>query len=171
MSVPSHPSPSPQRGFTLIELLVVIAIIAVLAAILFPVFAQARAKARQTACLSNIRQIGTSVLMYAQDYDEMIVHTELGGEEGDAHEYYWGDMIFPYTKNWQILQCPSANQKVLFKTGVTIYSQQWAYNYGINDIIATHCVSADDPACRHIGIAGTIGCEHCVSRLYRSDCR
>src|SRR5438046_982945 len=60
----------PERGFTLIELLVVIAIIAILAAILFPVFAQARDKARTTSCLSNGKQLGTALMMYAQDYDE-----------------------------------------------------------------------------------------------------
>src|SRR5689334_4870314 len=62
--------PSKNKGFTLIELLVVIAIIAILAAILFPVFAQAREKARQTSCLSNEKQLGTAFLMYVQDYDE-----------------------------------------------------------------------------------------------------
>lgn len=62
-----------RKGFTLIELLVVIAIIAILAAILFPVFAQAREKARQTSCLSNTKQIATSILMYAQDYDETLL--------------------------------------------------------------------------------------------------
>ena len=60
-----------RRGFTLIELLVVIAIIAILAAILFPVFAQAREKARQTTCLSNMKQMGTAIMMYVQDYDEV----------------------------------------------------------------------------------------------------
>jgi prepilin-type N-terminal cleavage/methylation domain-containing protein len=63
-----------RHGFTLIELLVVIAIIAILAAILFPVFAQAREKARQTACLSNTKQIGTAFMMYVQDYDEAFHH-------------------------------------------------------------------------------------------------
>ena len=143
-----------RKGFTLIELLVVIAIIAILAAILFPVFAQARAKARQTACLSNLKQVGLGVTMYTQDYDENIVHTELGGDVDDAHEYYWGDMLQPYLKNWQLLVCPSASSPLKFKSGATTYSQQWSYNYGINDIIAAVCVSADDPTCQHIGVAG-----------------
>lgn len=143
-----------HEGFTLIELLVVIAIIAILAAILFPVFAQAREKARQTACISNLRQVGISMQMYSQDYDETFANTEFGGNIDDAHEYYWGDMLQPYMKNWQILQCPSASQKIAFKTGVTTYSQQWSYNYGINDIIAQDCVAADDLGCRHIGVAG-----------------
>src|SRR3954447_14532228 len=67
-----------RRGFTLIELLVVIAIIAILAAILFPVFARARDAARKTTCTSNIKQLGTAILMYAQDYDECLVPVQVG---------------------------------------------------------------------------------------------
>src|SRR3569833_3782856 len=105
-----------RTGFTLIELLVVIAIIAILAAILFPVFAQAREKARQTACMSNLRQVGLAIQQYAQDYDESYVHTELGGDVDEDHEYYWGDMLQPYLKSWALLTCPDAEQKLLFKS-------------------------------------------------------
>lgn len=144
-------------AFTLIELLVVIAIIAILAAILFPVFAQAREKARQTSCLSNLKQIGLATLMYVQDYDETLPHTELGVDVDDDHEYYWGDMLQPYIKSWQLLTCPSAQVAITFKSvppSPAAYSQQFNYNYGINDIIASDCTSSDDPACRHIGVAG-----------------
>ncbi len=148
-----------KRAFTLIELLVVIAIIAILAAILFPVFAQARAKARQTACLSNQKQIGLGAMLYVQDNDETFVHTEWGGDVDDAHEYYWGDMLAPYIKSWQILQCPGASQPILFKTGITNFSRQETYNYGINDITdnSDACIpgsgNPDSANCSHIGVA------------------
>ncbi len=145
-----------RSGFTLVELLVVIASIAIIAAILFPVYAQVREKARRTSCLSNMRQVALASQMYAQDFDETLPNTELGGNIDEAHEYYWGDMLQPYLKSWQLLQCPSADQKIVFKTGVTTYSEQWSYNYGINDIIAADCVTSDDPACRHIGVAGHV---------------
>ena len=91
-----------RKGFTLIELLVVIAIIAILAAILFPVFAKAREKARQTSCLSNIKEIGLAILMYAQDYDETFPWCVVGGGS-----YPWVAVISPYVKNDQIFACPS----------------------------------------------------------------
>jgi prepilin-type N-terminal cleavage/methylation domain-containing protein/prepilin-type processing-associated H-X9-DG protein len=117
----------PRKGFTLIELLVVIAIIAILAAILFPVFAQAREKARQTSCLSNLKQLGLASISYMEDYDEMYyphrdknVANPYGpvadggnGEDpqisGDAAKrIFWPEMIQPYIKSWGIFECPDA---------------------------------------------------------------
>ena len=109
-------------GFTLIELLVVIAIIAILAAILFPVFAQAREKARAIACLSNMKQLCTAAQMYVQDYDEQLFFRASApgkstasrtGEvvpSGDASDYWhevWWNALMPYIKNSQIYTCPS----------------------------------------------------------------
>lgn len=88
----------PTRAFTLIELLVVIAIIAILAAILFPVFAQAREKARQTACLSNQKQIGLAILMYAQDYDESLPFAAVKISDTDPL-VMWYDVVEPYVKS------------------------------------------------------------------------
>ncbi len=95
-----------RRGFTLIELLVVIAIIAILAAILFPVFARAREKARQSSCLSNVKQLALSVHMYTQDYDECLPGYIYAS--GTNPRLYWFDVLAPYIKNQQILTCPSA---------------------------------------------------------------
>jgi prepilin-type N-terminal cleavage/methylation domain-containing protein/prepilin-type processing-associated H-X9-DG protein len=94
-----------RRGFTLIELLVVIAIIAILAAILFPVFAKAREKARQSSCLSNLKQLGLGVLSYAQDYDEKFPLAVAGGPTPPI--WLFPELIDPYLKNTQIWQCPS----------------------------------------------------------------
>lgn len=98
-----------RRGFTLIELLVVIAIIAILAAILFPVFARAREKARQTSCLSNMKQIGLAGLMYAQDYDGRYPQQWYGsgGVPYASVGFNFRELLTPYMKNEQIWLCPS----------------------------------------------------------------
>lgn len=96
-----------RRGFTLIELLVVVAIIAILAAILFPVFAQAREKARQAACLSNLKQLGTAAMMYMQDYDEtMVCYTVAVPVPGNTLSY-WPNALDPYVKERHAWYCPS----------------------------------------------------------------
>jgi len=108
-----------RSGFTLIELLVVIAIIAILAAILFPVFAQAREKARTISCLSNTKQIGLATMMYVQDYDETFYSQPWPGGCPDVGywagatpgqpQQHWATLIYPYTKNGQLFRCPSFN--------------------------------------------------------------
>ena len=95
-----------KRGFTLIELLVVIAIIAILAAILFPVFQSVRENARRTACLSNMKQIGTAVTLYSQDYDELIVPSQNGS---GATLVSWPSMIQPFIKNADVFVCPDGS--------------------------------------------------------------
>ena len=108
----SHPicssSSSQRRAFTLIELLVVIAIIAILAAILFPVFAQARAKARQAACLNNTKQVGIALMQYVQDNDETLCLNSYSPTDGTPRNS-WPDALQPYIKNYGVFVCPSAN--------------------------------------------------------------
>ncbi|HOJ19899.1 MAG TPA: DUF1559 domain-containing protein [Armatimonadota bacterium] len=101
-----------QSGFTLIELLVVIAIIAILAAILFPVFAQARENARKSNCQSNLKQIGTGILMYAQDYDEVLPPSYLYLDSAKTQLAWWEDLLQPYVKNYNVMACPSDSDGV-----------------------------------------------------------
>jgi prepilin-type N-terminal cleavage/methylation domain-containing protein len=107
-----------RKAFTLIELLVVIAIIAILAAVLFPVFAQAKAAAKATACMSNMKQMGLAVQMYLGDYDDRMFfrgnwansrsgNTKLIGPGDSVNHYRWWNLLMPYVKSNGILRCPS----------------------------------------------------------------
>ena len=107
-----------RKAFTLIELLVVIAIIAILAAILFPVFARARENARRASCQSNLKQIGIGIMMYVQDYDETLIPESSGGDptletgypaslQSGVYYHLWQHILTPYLKSVQIFNCPS----------------------------------------------------------------
>jgi len=130
-------------GFTLIELLVVIAIIAILAAILFPVFAQARESARMTACLSNMKQIGTAFMMYTQDYDERlpgarfllpsgVENTPACDTNGTADaqmDYTWRSATMPYVKSYDVYSCPSnPNNKLTMEDADKKFKRSYATN-------------------------------------------
>jgi prepilin-type N-terminal cleavage/methylation domain-containing protein/prepilin-type processing-associated H-X9-DG protein len=122
-----------RRGFTLIELLVVIAIIAILAAILFPVFAKAREKARQSSCLSNLKQMGLAFLQYVQDYDERMPRANNApctyllpnGTVSTSTNMLWHYQISPYIKNWQIYNCPSNSVQL----DLANYDSSFGYGY------------------------------------------
>lgn len=121
-----------KRGFTLIELLVVIAIIAILSAILFPVFARARENARRASCLSAEKQIGLGLMMYAQDYDEKMPLYYFTG----SVSYAWNGALAPYVKNDQIFICPSASE-ILYWCGPTVVHPYESGSYGYNIYLGT----------------------------------
>lgn len=134
-----------KKGFTLIELLVVIAIISILAAILFPVFARARENARRSSCMSNMKQMGLGFMMYTQDYDERMpnYYNALGvgnfifpsGAVSNSVNDPWYIMIYPYIKNWQIYNDPSAGSEPQYTGRYTTYDSSgntstfFAYSY------------------------------------------
>lgn len=139
-------------GFTLIELLVVIAILALLAAILFPVFSRVRENARRTSCLSNEKQIGLAIMQYVQDYDEMMPRIYFANYSGANYydyssgdnyvsggvskvNYKWMDAIYPYVKNPQIFVCPSAAVKSVGLNGVPsgYIANRYSYRGGASD--------------------------------------
>jgi prepilin-type N-terminal cleavage/methylation domain-containing protein len=133
MKLPSRLS---NKGFTLIELLVVIAIIALLAAILFPVFARARENARKASCVNNLKQIGLGLVQYIQDNDELMIRAWGGGPTNvatDLYNYKWMDMIYPYVKSEQVFKCPShsAARYRYYKTVTTGTTTDYG-SYSIN---------------------------------------
>jgi len=131
-----------RRGFTLIELLVVIAIIAILAAILFPVFAQAREAARKSSCQSNLKQIGGGLSMYSQDYDEMMCQDENIGI-ADTRAGDWFKMVQPYVKNMGVMKCPSA---VAQSTAAELAQGTTPCTYGMNYRLAQFSPTTRDDA-------------------------
>lgn len=148
----------PRRGFTLIELLVVIAIIAILAAILFPVFARARENARRASCQSNMKQIGMGIMQYVQDYDDTYPQAYwYKNNAGDSGGYMqWSGMIQPYVKNAQMFVCPSDPNGGLPPTNAPDPSYSTAINgldsqvprlsYTVNAAILPRKRQSSDPA-------------------------
>jgi prepilin-type N-terminal cleavage/methylation domain-containing protein/prepilin-type processing-associated H-X9-DG protein len=122
-----------RRAFTLIELLVVISIIAILAAILFPVFGRARENARRSSCQSNLKQIGLGALQYTQDYDEKIFFSFVGSASAGSDattNYKWMDAVQPYVKSEQIFNCPSDPNTAAY--GYKFRDGQNYGSYGLN---------------------------------------
>jgi prepilin-type N-terminal cleavage/methylation domain-containing protein/prepilin-type processing-associated H-X9-DG protein len=142
-----------RKGFTLIELLVVIAIIAILAAILFPVFARARENARRASCQSNLKQIGLGIMQYTQDYDEKmpLMFFYLSGSSSPL--YWWEDTLQPYVKSYQIFVCPSHatpgaytyNRSLSGYTYPTGYPTTLNYSYATNAVTNPPSGSQDGP--------------------------
>jgi prepilin-type N-terminal cleavage/methylation domain-containing protein len=132
-----------KSAFTLIELLVVIAIIAILAAILFPVFGRARENARRSSCLSNMKQLGLGIMQYVQDYDEKLPMRQFSDDAPNAWIFSWRRAIYPYVKSTQVFACPSnpsnsdstddSNEGDMAAVGLNPLTQpRFTRSYGVN---------------------------------------
>ena len=159
-----------REGFTLIELLVVIAIIAILAAILFPVFARARENARKASCQSNLKQIGLSVYMYTEDYDERLPmgHTNNDGTQAtdpSTDSYMWMDAIQPYVKSEQIFTCPSDSSEkyVYYKNLPAGNSNKYFGSYEMNE-----CYTGD-PTYHSAAFVSLAAIDYPASTVYVTD--
>jgi len=165
-----------RRGFTLIELLVVIAIIAILAAILFPVFAKAREKARQTSCASNLKQIATASMMYSQDYDEKFMMHRCDGLYATAGGVCYYSEIYPYTKNKQMFTCPSGGRDRNQQGGTMAITMSYGFNFAISQIpVAKFQYPSECILCADSNNPDSPGNEACCSTGYiapgpRSGC-
>ncbi|MBI3921299.1 MAG: prepilin-type N-terminal cleavage/methylation domain-containing protein [Armatimonadetes bacterium] len=133
-----------EQGFTLIELLVVIAIIAILAAILFPVFARAREKARQASCASNLKQLAMASRMYGSDYDQCVTPSDVFS---DPNYYIFTNLLQPYIKNTQVFLCPSKG------------NQSWTGSSGTGGPGAYPCVQS-------FTVLSNYTVNYCVSKGY-----
>lgn len=138
---------SQLKAFTLIELLVVIAIIAILAAILFPVFAQAREKARAISCISNLKQLGLAVAQYNQDYDECMPN----GDNPWGEETGWAWQIYPYVKSVGVYQCPDDTSMG------SQYDEAHATSYGINSNINELAIDPNLPSGANLPVPSGVG--------------
>ncbi len=149
-----------RRGFTLIELLVVIAIIAILAAILFPVFAQAREKSRQASCQSNMKQISLALHMYAQDYDDTFAPAWVeSGRKSPGNVVYWQTFVQSYIKNRPVTLCPSYKHNYGFppwfssldNVDVDLKAKLWYCSYALNSLDTWNFVKWPDAKTNHFG--------------------
>ena len=148
-----------RKAFTLIELLVVIAIIAILAAILFPVFATAREKARQTSCLSNEKQLALAMIQYSQDYDECMPCGTIA-YSGQYFGLGWGGQIYPYVKATQAFTCPDDSQQVVAAgttevsyamNGIAAYNPITKYQTPVQTVLLFE-VKSENNGATHIGV-------------------